>query len=535
MIKKITIILIILLLGSNQQFFAQTQCNTGSNVVSLYTQEDVDNFVNMYAGTCNYVPELNIGSFSNPNSITDISGLSFITEVYSLKLNSLQALSSFTGLENLQSVVKLTILNCDLVTDISFPNLVINDPVNTSLNISGCNNLQSFTLNQTTDHYIKSGPIIKNNPQLTNLNYSIDPSTTNSNGSGVEIINNDSLTSLAFLGNISNDSRSIIIEGNASLTSLSSLHVGTTIHRLWFINNPIQNLDGLESVTTINMLTINQSNLSNLLGFQNVTNLSQLYIGGAPLSSLQGLNVSQLGLLKISYTDIVNLQGLDNLVSAGTLEFSSNASLTNLSGLENIADINRLRLIGNSSLVDISVISDFLSLSNLELTLENNTQLSNCCIIETLLERGLEYSSLIISNNAFTCSDINSAILNCTEDGLLIDLDNCDDISNPDQTDTDNDGVGDPCDNCPTVANNNQLDSDNDGIGDACQGQAGANSGFVGVSTNNPLAKFHVEDGDVFISNINRGIIMKTADGKCFRYQPDTNGKLVGTQIICPQ
>jgi len=86
-------------------------------------------------------------------------------------------------------------------------------------------------------------------------------------------------------------------------------------------------------------------------------------------------------------------------------------------------------------------------------------------------------------------------------DGLPNALDNCPLVFNPDQTDTDGDGIGDVCDkltsadsdgdgvpdavdNCPTMPNPDRLDADHDGQGDVCDPETTFPLNIVIVSPN---------------------------------------------------
>jgi choice-of-anchor B domain-containing protein len=97
------------------------------------------------------------------------------------------------------------------------------------------------------------------------------------------------------------------------------------------------------------------------------------------------------------------------------------------------------------------------------------------------------FSSIVITSIQ-SCNDepIDPTLLIDTDDdGFADNIDNCPNIFNPNQEDSNNNGIGDACeeiiledtdndgvlddvDNCPLVPNPNQEDSDNDGIGDEC-------------------------------------------------------------------
>jgi hypothetical protein len=59
--------------------------------------------------------------------------------------------------------------------------------------------------------------------------------------------------------------------------------------------------------------------------------------------------------------------------------------------------------------------------------------------------------------------------------------------------------------------------------------------GNTGIGTREPVAKLQIADGDVYISDIGRGIIMKSPDGNCWRGQLDNYGRLVFHRINCPE
>lgn len=56
----------------------------------------------------------------------------------------------------------------------------------------------------------------------------------------------------------------------------------------------------------------------------------------------------------------------------------------------------------------------------------------------------------------------------------------------------------------------------------------------VGIGTESPTARLEVKNGDIYINDINSGIILKSPNNKCWRVTIDDEGNFVRTEIDCP-
>lgn len=59
-------------------------------------------------------------------------------------------------------------------------------------------------------------------------------------------------------------------------------------------------------------------------------------------------------------------------------------------------------------------------------------------------------------------------------------------------------------------------------------------TGNIGIGTNDPKAKLQITNGDVYIDNATKGIILKSPNKNCWRITIDDNGNFVTVSITCP-
>jgi len=407
-------------------------------------------------------------------------------------------------------------------------------------------------------------------------------------GDTFRIRGNDALTTINDLPVFVNPPDFLRISENNMLADVDGFSSLTSANIIEIAFNPV--LNDLTGFTNLNSVLgiglINLSALSSIQGFENITSLGSISIQNLPLltsiTELSGLNT--LNIIQIINTPI-NSISIPNVTELSDGLFLSNTGFQNLDDFSQVTTIGtvpngQIALGNNSLLTDISGIENA-DLSQLEnLFIQNNPILSNCSIIpicSILIPPSPNLNASIFANNDpnGTCNDADvlseCGVLLSDDDNDTVPLfeDNCPATSNTDQADFDNDGIGDVCDdsdndgvldavdncrsfsnsaqdnqdgddfgdicdNCSLVANNDQTDSNGNGIGDACLALAGEDAGGIGIGTASPASKFQVAEGDIYVDNVFRGIILKSDNGNCFRVRVSNDGSIISKPISCP-
>ena len=143
-----------------------------------------------------------------------------------------------------------------------------------------------------------------------------------------------------------------------------------------------------------------------------------------------------------------------------------------------------------------------------------------------------------ISGNEVILNDIQVITFTATcndgfQNGDETDVD-CGPSCPPCEGDSDDDGYLDENDNCPDIANPQQSDQNNNGIGDLCDPETSGIPG-IGIGTETPKDGMHLEQGNVFLASELGGVIMKSPDGSCWKLSVSDSGQVSTVKVDCPQ
>jgi hypothetical protein len=462
--------------------------------ITFSNQSQIDNFQTNYPGCTkiegnvviegNSISNLNglsmldsIGgwlSIRSNNALTSLTGLEGLVSIgYHLEIHSNNALTSLAGLENVTSIDgNLYIEDNQALLDLSGLNeldtiggalrVIDNDSL---LSLAGLEDLSFIGGDlEIGIYYDDGGGSFRSNREMALTSLDGLNSLTTIGGS-LLIYGQNALTSLLALENLTTIDGNLQIGfmapyydlGNASLTSLSGLENinAASIDSLVIIENPSLSACNVQSICDY-LVSLNGSVsiYNNATGCNNppevangcgitmtclpfghyyfhhqseIDNFQDNYpacvdlagnirISGTDIVNLEGLDPlhSVGGSLSIYSTGLTGFSGLDNLFSiGGNLIMYDNGSLTSLSGLESlnflegalwIGLLQGMGSIGNPMLTDISGLKNIEAGTLDHLSITTNPLLSDCAITSICDYLASPNGYITIGDNATGCN-----------------------------------------------------------------------------------------------------------------------------------
>lgn len=543
--------------------------NSLTNIVGLNNVSQIGGFlkiennyilnnINGFLGLLTLGGDLSI----KDDGLTTISGFSNLSTIGGNVLIADEGLSNLTGFSNLTTIDGNMNINENNLSDVSgFLNL---NSIGGTLHISG------------SEYY-------HNLSGLTNL-------TTIGGSLEIQVPGYFNITGLTNLIRIGNTFQ-LFCQAIINISGLNNLKkIGANlILGYGFVNSNslfgFNHLDSIYGNFTINQngpIGIDVSHFNNIKYIGNSINFQ-----GALTNLGQFVNIDTIyGSLTIFanpvISDLTNFEFIKKINEG--LSINNNNVLTSITGFQNLESVNDFGIGNQNFLSDISGFDHPMNITH-SLSISGNPFLSNCSV-EGICDNVWKTNVFsIFDNNNTGCASKSQVQQSCPPlpdadgDGIPDITDNCPNVSNPTQSDTNNNGIGDACDttdtdsdgiidlldnckyipnpdqaddnnngignvcedgdsdeipdvvdNCPTVNNPHQTDLNNNGIGDACEVFP-----KTGINTSTPKSELHLSNGSLFIDNPEKGIIFKAYNGNCYVLRATGNSNPQFILVPCPQ
>ncbi|WP_020536461.1 DUF7619 domain-containing protein [Lewinella cohaerens] len=388
--KKV-LILCLLVVFSGLQLQAQT-CPTGDIVLS--SQQEIDDFAATYPGCTILQHDLKIRE-TIPGDITSLAGLSQLTEVAGyVFIDATASLTSLSGLDNLTAIYNnLSLYDNESLVDLTgLENLTL---IGGDLRL--ISNLALTSVDGLNSLDLVGGDVNIADQQLLNSLAGLESLT--SVGGGFRVYLNPVLQNLAGLENLSAIGTDLELSDNPALASIAQLTSFTSLGGSIIIYNAaLTSLEGLENFTSITgdvQLTIlpQLQNLDDIAGITSIGGnftISQLPLVERLFTSSSLASIG--GLLNIvSNEQLLNLEGLENLNTVGSLAAVSNSALADFTGLEGLTEVTYLFTIsGNEHLQSFAGLDNLASIGTRLLIIQNDG-LTNLQGLSSLASVGTDF------------------------------------------------------------------------------------------------------------------------------------------------